>query len=150
MSKTGIFAGALGAVTMSMIMALARAIGAPINLEMLLGTMVTRTIGSAAWLLGFTMHVAVGAMFGAVYAWLLSWLRVRIGAVSGMWIGLIHAAIVGVALLLLPAIHPLMPELYPAPGPLFLYQGLTAVIVFIGVHLIYGAIVGAMVARARR
>ena len=45
---------------------------------------------------------------------------------------------------MMPAMHPLIPEQMPAPGAFMANMGLMGVIAEIMLHLIYGAIVGAM------
>lgn len=137
-------AGLLGAAAMTVLMLILRSLGwTPINLEMMLGSMVTSTIGLAAWMLGLYMHLVAGAVFGVLYAEIMEHLG-RAGWAVGLGIGGLHALLAGLILPLLGAIHPLVQTgtLAP-PGLLGSGMGAGGGILFILLHLMFGAIVGA-------
>ena len=122
-------AGVLGAVVMTVIMAMARAMGMPVNLEMMLGTMMGGPPSAAKWVMGFIMHLMAGGIFALIYAVGFEYLTHRADWLVGVRFG---------------AMHPLIPEQMPAPGAFMANLGMMGVIAEIMLHLIYGAIVGAM------
>jgi hypothetical protein len=68
--STAFFAGVLGAVTMSVLYWVFRAIGwSEMNLSMLLGSMLTGNTGAGTWVLGFMVHLALGGVFALAYAY---------------------------------------------------------------------------------
>jgi hypothetical protein len=121
-------AGVLGAVVMTALMAMARAMGMPVNLEMVLGTM----IGGAP------------SLFALIYAVGFEYWTHRADWLVGLGFGVIHTLFSSVLLAMIPAMHPLVPEQMPAPGPFMSNLGMMGVLAFFMLHLIYGAIVGAM------
>jgi len=136
-------AGVVGALAMSVMMALARAMGMPANLEMLLGTMLGLEPGPTAWMLGLMMHLVAGGVFALFYAWGFENLQTA-GAGIGSLFGLGHALVAGVFMGMMPMIHPMVPEVLPAPGPFMANLGMMGIVAEIVLHLLYGAIVGAM------
>jgi len=124
------------------------------DLAFLLGTTVTanRTRAKA---IGYVFHFLLGLGFAFAYtacfvvlgrsAW---WLGATIGVVHGVFVG---AVLVNV---LLPAVHPRMgtPDtaadeiaLIEPPGFLMLNYGRNTFLLNLAAHIVYGAIVGAMV-----
>jgi hypothetical protein len=138
-------AGVIGAIVMTIITIMARAMGMPANLEMMLGTMLGSPPSAMAWVMGLIIHLVAGGVFALIYAagfeyWIhhASWL-------VGLGFGVIHTLFSGLVVLgMLPAIHPLVPEMMPAPGVFMVNLGTKGVVAFAVLHLIYGAIVGAM------
>jgi len=72
----------------------------------------------------------------------------RAGWAIGLGFGVIHTLIAGIGLGLMPAMHPLMPEIMPAPGAFMANLGTMGIAAFVILHLIYGAIVGTMYGHA--
>jgi hypothetical protein len=137
-------AGVLGAVVMTVIMAMARAMGMPVNLEMMLGTMMGGPPSAAKWVMGFIMHLMAGGIFALIYAVGFEYLTHRADWLVGVGFGAIHSLFAGLFMAMMPAMHPLIPEQMPAPGAFMANLGMMGVIAEIMLHLIYGAIVGAM------
>ena len=135
--------GVLGASAISVASVLLRAVGIPIQLEMILGTMSGLVPGNAAFALGLVMHLALGGAFGVLYAWLFESVWRRGGASMGMILAFLHASLVGMAVGLTPTFHPLIPAQIRAPGAYFSAFGTAAVVAFFAIHILYGAIVGA-------
>ena len=54
------------------------------------------------------------------------------GIIGGLFMGVV------------PMMHPLVPETMPAPGFFMANMGVMGVVAELGLHVIYGAIVGAM------
>lgn len=138
-------AGAAGAVLMSILMAAGRAAGlTTLNLEMMNGSLVTRTISGGTWLLGFALHIAAGGIFALIYAWFFEHVSHRAGAGTGSVYGMIHAALSGFGVMgAVPFIHPLIPAALQAPGFFGNHYGTVTAVSFALLHLVYGAVVGA-------
>lgn len=125
-----------------------------IDLPFLLGTMVTadRTRAKA---LGYLLHFLAGQIFALIYYAVFLAID-ESGWLLGGLFGLLHGLFAGTALvgILLPVVHPRMgtpdtaadasPLLEP-PGFLMLNYGRTTPLVTIGVHIVYGVIVGGFV-----
>jgi hypothetical protein len=137
-------AGIAGAIAMSILMAVARFMGMNVNLEMMLGTMLLGP-GTAAWIIGFGMHLAMGAIFGLIYAAIFENVTHRAGAGTGMLVSIGHILVAGLAMAVIPVIHPMMPPM-DAPGLFMSGMGAAGIGLFIVEHLLFGAIVGAMYA----
>jgi hypothetical protein len=137
-------AGVLGAVVMTALMAMARAMGMPVNLEMVLGTMMGGAPSLASWIMGFIIHLMAGGIFALIYAVGFEYWTHCADWLVGLGFGVIHTLFSSVLLAMIPAMHPLVPEQMPAPGPFMSNLGMMGVLAFFMLHLIYGAIVGAM------
>jgi hypothetical protein len=125
-----------------------------IDLPFLLGSGLSADRTRAA-ALGYAAHFVFGLLFAIGYYAIFS----VIGVASwwlGALLGLLQALFAGTALvnLLLPLVHPRMATTFSAahvspllepPGFLLLNYGPSTPIVMIGVHLLYGAIVGEFV-----
>lgn len=147
--KTGraFMAGALGGLVMTVLTAIARAMGMQVNLEMLLGTMFGLSPGSAAWVLGLVMHLMISGLIALLYAFGFERVTHRAGAGIGAAFSFIHMVIAGVFMGVIPMMHPLVPEQLPAPGAFMVNMGAMGVGAFVMLHLIYGAIVGGIYGR---
>src|SRR5215208_1683351 len=126
-----------------------------IDLPFLLGTAFVADANRAR-ALGYALHFLSGLSFACGYYVVFE----AVGEASwwlGASFGLLHALFAGTALvnLLLPLVHPRMatgstaadsaPLLEP-PGFLLLNYGASTPIVMVGVHILYGAIVGEFIA----
>ena len=140
--KRAIGYGVLGAAAISVVSAGLRSVGLPIRLELLLGTVLGLYPSTAAFLVGLAMHLAIGGAFGLLYGWLFETVWNHGGAGAGMILGVLHAALIGMAVGLTPQFHPMVPQSIPDPGPFFANVGTLGVITFFGAHILYGAIVG--------
>lgn len=141
-TSTAFWAGVAGAVMITLVTAIVRFVGIPMNMEMMVGSMLTGTISSSTWMLGLVIHLAMGGLFGLLYGALFERATHRAGIGMGLAFGAAHAVIVGLILGLMPIMHPAMPDLLPAPGAFAINLGLGATFLFIVLHLAYGAIVG--------
>lgn len=137
-------AGMTAGAVMSVILALARILGMPVNMEMLLGTMAGLDAGFRTWLLGFAFHLAISATIGVIYAAGFDGVTHRAGALIGMGFSLFHIAFAGIIVGVLPELAPRTPAPVPPPGPFFSNLGLGAVFLFVLVHVVYGGIVGVL------
>jgi hypothetical protein len=131
------------AAAMSAVMAVARAFDLTnFSLESLLGSMAVQGNGVSAWVLGFTVHLALGGLFGLAYARAFHFSG-RTGARYGSLIGLAHWLLAGVILGMLAP-----PASILSPGFFLMNHNAFAVAQFLAVHLLFGAIVGAGHSRA--
>ena len=136
-------AGVIGGAAMSALMWMARAfMGMPANLEMMLGTMLGLAPG--AWLIGFVMHLMISGAIALIYAWGFEHVTHRAGWLIGAGFALIHATIGGLAMGMMPMMHPQMPGPMQPPGAFMSNMGVTGVVAEYVLHIVYGAIVGAM------
>src|SRR5918996_2950090 len=142
--KKAFVAGVIGAAVMSIIMAMARAMGMPANLEMMLGTMMGGPPSAMTWMMGLIIHLIAGGIFALIYAVGFKYWTHRADWLVGLGFGVIHTLFSGLLLAMMPAMHPLVPEMMPAPGALMANLGMMGVGALFMLHLIYGAIVGAM------
>jgi len=135
--------GVLGAGAISAVSVVLRALGLPIRLELILGTMTGLAPGPAAFALGLFLHLALGGAFGLLYGWLFERVWDHGGAATGSLLSVLHAALIGMVMGLTPQFHPHVPEHIADPGPYFANAGIAGVVSFFLVHVVYGAIVGA-------
>lgn len=135
--------GILGALAITVITAVARALGIPISIEILLGTLTGIQPGGAAFGIGLMLHLAIGGFVGLLYGYLFERVWDHGGAPTGMLLAVLHASLIGIAIGMTPQFHPLVPETLPDPGPYFANLGVAGVVTFYLAHLVYGAIVGA-------
>jgi len=136
--------GVAGGAVMSLLMAGARAMGMQATLEMVLGTMLGLAPGTGAWVVGFAMHLVISGLIALLYGWGFERLTRRADWQVGLGFGVVHAVIGGLVMGMVPAMHPLIPEQMPAPGAFMWNLGPMGVVAEMVLHLIYGAIVGAM------
>lgn len=135
--------GVVGAGAISVVSAVLRAAGVQVNLELILGTMMGGAPSAATFALGLVFHLLIGGLFGLLYGYLFERVWDHGGAGTGMILSVIHAALIGMIVGLTPQFHPLVPEVLADPGPYFANAGVLGVVVFFGLHLVYGAVVGA-------
>ena len=143
-------AGVVGGVLVSAVTAVARALGILVNFELLLGTILGHSPSLATWLAGLAAHLLIAGSLGLAYGWGFENLSGRADWRVGLGFGAVHAIAAGILIWGLPAIHPLVTERIPAPGPFLSRLGGLGVLVGIGVHLMYGAVVGALYGPTRR
>lgn len=135
-------AGVVGGAVMSVFLAMARAIGMPARLEMMMGTMFMPE-GTAAFVVGLIMHLMISGLIALIYAWGFEHVTHRAGWTMGVAFSIIHIIIGGVFMGMMPMMHPRMPPMNP-PGAFMANLGAMGVVAFVMLHMIYGAIVGAM------
>lgn len=132
---------------MSLIMWMGRTVmGLPMNLEMMEGTFLVRPPGPVAWIVGFIMHLVISGLIALLYAWAFEHVTHRAGWLVGAGFGLVHAVIAGLFMGMVPAMHPLIPGVLPAPGAFLSNIPMGPVVLFV-LHAMYGAVVGAVYGR---
>ena len=141
--------GIVAAAVMTLALWIAQQAGwTKLDLAMTLGTVSGVVWGPSpgAWVQGFIAMLICGGLFALVYAWLFEVQPAHTArAWSGGILGALHA-IAGGALLgwTMPYLHPAMPN-YPLladPGFMAANYGSQTVAVFVGIHVLYGAMVG--------
>ncbi len=139
----GLFYGVVGGLGISAVCGLLRLMGLPIGIELILGTLTGLPPGGAAIAAGLLIHLAIAAGFGVLYGWLFTRVWAHGGASTGIIFGLIQATLLGMFFGLTPQFHPYIPHVVADPGPYFVNLGLGGVFAWFGVHVLYGAVVGA-------
>jgi hypothetical protein len=119
------------------------------DMPMIWGTMLLPA-GDEAWLLGLVIHLLVAALVGLVYAFAFEHVTHGASAWTGVLFSLAHSLVAGIALGLLPRVHPRIPQAMPEPGWLALGYGVWGLVVLIAVHAVYGAFVGATYGTVRQ
>lgn len=115
------------------------------NLLLLLGTMMVPA-GVVAYLMGAMMHAGASIVFGLIHGAVFSGADITDAAAAwGLLFGLVHWAVVGMALGMMPMMHPrIRSGEMAAPGLYALnYPPMTAM-GFLMLHLVYGVLVGAL------
>ncbi|MGI8547270.1 MAG: hypothetical protein ACR2M1_08040 [Gemmatimonadaceae bacterium] len=144
--KTGkaFWAGVAGGIAMVVLMWMGRTfMGMHMNLSMMLGTMFL-PMGAGAWIMGFIMHLIISGLIALIYAWGFENVTHKAGVWVGLGFSIIHAIGAGIFMGMVPAIHPRIPEMMPAPGFFLSSMGMMGVIALFILHFVYGGIVGAM------
>lgn len=143
-------AGVVGGVLVSAVTAVARVLGIGVDFELILGTILGHPPSLATWLAGLVAHLLIAGSLGLAYGWGFENLSGRADWRVGLGFGAVHAVAAGILIWVLPAVHPLVAERIPAPGPFLSRLGALGVLVEIGVHLMYGAVVGVLYGPTRR
>lgn len=115
------------------------------NLFAMLGTMVLPA-GAAAFVMGAMVHLAMSVVFGLIHGAVFAVADIDSSeAAWGLLFGFVHWAVVGMALGMLPLMHPRIrdgemdaPGFYASNYPPMTAMG------FLMLHLVFGAIVGAL------
>ena len=136
--------GLSAAIMMTLSMVVVRAAElSRLNLEMMYGAMLTQSVGPLTWAIGVAVHLVAGILFALIYALIFEawggagWFR-------GLLVSLVHVLVAGTLLAALPVVHPAIPEhpLLRAPGFMASAYGAATIGVFLGMHLLFGLIVG--------
>lgn len=137
-------AGVIGGAAMSALMWMGRVMmDMPANLEMMLGTMFADP-RPTAWTIGLIVHLMISGGIALIYAWGFEHVTHRAGWLVGAGFSIVHSLIAGTVMGMMPAMHPRMPEPIMPPGAFMSSMGTTGVVMEFVLHLVYGAIVGAM------
>ena len=148
--------GFVGTVVLTTTLRISQELGwTRMDIPLLLGTIFTGNRRRAK-MVGYAIHFGNGLLFALAYAAVFAAVD-QAGWILGAFLGLVHAAFAGGALVnvLLPAVHPRMgtpwsdaretPLLEP-PGFLLRNYGARTAAATIAAHLAYGAIVGGFAA----
>lgn len=140
-----VWAGLIAGTIMEMPVYLQKAIGLPVKQDIFRtwGTML-KLHGTPGRVAGVLVHELVAAAVALIYAW---GFRFIFHADNRLWLwglvgGVIHYAIAGVVVGMLPAVHPEIPERIPAQGPYYKNYGPLDMVTFLTGHLTFGLLVG--------
>jgi uncharacterized membrane protein YagU involved in acid resistance len=127
-----VISGLVGTAVLTVLMAMAPAMGMPrMDMMRMLGSMFLPE-GAAAVMLGGFMHFVIGVVFAAVYV--LLW-RSGVGAPTLGWgfvFGVVHGLLAVTMMPVLRAMHPRRPELPAGPA---------AAVGVVAGHALYGLVV---------
>jgi hypothetical protein len=141
-----IIAGLTGTVAMTVLMYMAKAMGIPMDMPRTLGLMFTRPGNKmGTYIVGLMAHFMNGVIFAVLYAVLFAALGLA-GWTWGLVFGAAHGIMAGFIMGMISLVHPNMgpgKEL-PAPGLFAKDISPMAPAGLIMLHLVYGAIVGAV------
>lgn len=143
-TSKAIVAGLTGGIAMTILGFVVRQMGIDMNAEMMLGTMLVSPAGTTAWIVGLMIHLMLSVIFALIYAWGFERLTHRAGVAVGLGFAVVHIIFAGIAMTMIPAMHPGIPEMMMAPGAFMSGMGAMGVGLFVLEHLMYGAIVGGM------
>lgn len=147
-----------GLVVTAMLIA-ARAAGLTvINISMVVGSMLTGTIGSFTWWTGFLIELVISGLYGMMYGAAFERAAAPVDPLRGAGFSLYHFALDGTIVGLLPLVHPVLyqaspvplpADAIPAPGFFCLSYGFASALVFAALHLIFGMLMGLLYEPAR-
>ena len=145
-SREAFGAGVAGAAAM---MAAADAAGSPVmhDLQELAGTLAAPPGSEKSELLGFASQLVNGGLLAAGYRTAFRLSGVRPTWRTGLAFGAAHGLIAGATLAAVPALHPRVPSEIAAPRPFLLRRGPRGAMTLVALHALFGAVVGAMLAR---
>jgi len=126
---------------MSLAMLLLRLAGVNVSLEALLGSIFGQSLPVSPFVIGFLVHLAVGAAVALGYAAMFEFAMQRAGVLAGAGLGLCHGLMTGLVMSGIPAMNPLGTVGHSAPGA-FLQNIEFGPFLFIGLHILYGAVTG--------
>lgn len=115
------------------------------NLFMMLGTMML-PVGAAAFVMGAMAHAVMSVVFGLAHGAIFAAADIDSAWVAwGLLFGLAHWAVAGMALGMLPVMHPRIRDgELEAPGFFALSYPLMTAVAFLMLHLLFGVVVGAL------
>jgi hypothetical protein len=128
---------------MSLAMFVMRVCGLHVSLEEVLGSLVPALPTFAA---GFVLHVAVGISAAVVYAAMFEFALQTAGPLPGAGIGLSHGLLAGLCMSVIPAMNSLSYYDTAVPGA-FLQNVPFGPVLFMGLHVLFGAVVGTVYGR---
>ena len=143
-----IIAGLAGTAVMTVLMYMAKAMGIPMDMPRIIGLMFTRPENkTGTYIVGTMAHFMNGVIFAIIYALLFTVLG-HAGWAWGLVFGGVHGVMAGLVMGMMHVVHPNM-----GPGKELPDLGLFARNIspmapagLIMLHLVYGAIVGAIYA----
>lgn len=146
-TRRAMFAGLAGALAMSASMAVLRVAGVHTDLEGILGSLVLPNAGAGRWLVGFLVHLALGAVVACLYAACFEFAVQRAGKWVGAGIGLSHGLLAGLCMSGIAEMNPLIVSVHSSTGAFF--QNISPAVVagpmlFMLLHVLFGVVVGAV------
>ena len=137
-----VVAGTAAGLAMLLFRAVLRLLGVDLKLSMprMWGTMI-KAHGVVGRVAGVAIHLLASAAIGVFYAWVMA----RAGAADMLWLwgvfgGALHWIAAGLFMIVVPPLHPEVPERLPAPGPFLVNYGQTDMVALLAGHLLYGVL----------
>ena len=142
-----VIAGIVATAAMTALMYMAKAMGIPMDMPRMLGLMFTRPENKAGtYFVGLMVHFMNGVIFAIIYAAVFAAVGLAGGWFWGLIFGAVHGVIAGLVMGMMPIVHPRMgpgKELSP-PGLFAKNISPMAPMGLLMLHLVYGAIIGAL------
>src|SRR5262249_28915336 len=92
----GFLAGLIGGAAMTLILSIAGQAGAgALDLELKIGSLVTKDLTSKAWMIGLAIHLLMSGLIGLLYALGFEYVTRKATWLIGVGFGLVHAIIGG-------------------------------------------------------
>lgn len=141
---SAILAGVVATAAMTVLMYMGKAMGMPVDMPRMLGSMVVDSEGGAVVVIGLIIHFMMGVVFAMVYALLFDAFDIDPSWLWGALFGAVHGVAAGMAMGMMPAMRPRMGAGKALPAPGFFGRNLGAMVPvgFIALHVVFGAIVG--------
>lgn len=143
---SAIWAGLAATAVMTVLMYLGGAMGMKMDIPRTLGLMVVGPDNPALVVVGLMLHVMMGVVFAIIYAVLFDLFNIDPSWLWGAIFGGAHGIIAGMAMGMMPMVHPRMGPDKPlaAPGMFGRNLGAMVPVGFILLHIIFGAVVGGL------
>lgn len=144
--KVGIFAGVITAVVATII-GLTRL--SSLNLTMYTGCMLTGTNkGPVPFIVGSLIHLIASAAFGVTYLYLIHTFKIPGTITYAIALGIAHTFFSGTLILFLDVINPCTRnKMIPYVGFMGTAQGLSSVLTYTTIHILYAVIVVMLLTR---
>jgi len=144
--KVGIIAGIAMAVLGTIIGLLKLS---PLNLTTYTGCMLTGTNkGPIPFIVGFIVHIAASAAFGVGYLYLIHTFKIPGTLTYAIALGVAHTFLSGTLMLIFDIINPCTRnKMVPYVGFMGTAQGLSSVVTYATIHILYAVIVVMMLTR---
>lgn len=139
-----ILAGGVATTAMTILMCMGKAMGMPMDMPRMLGSMGVDPEGGAVVVIGLIIHFMMGVVFAIVYAFLFDAFGIDPSWLRGALFGAVHGVAAGMAMGMMPVMRPRMGAGKALPAPGFFGRNLGAMVPvgFIALHIIFGAVVG--------
>lgn len=138
----GALAGFIGAILLTLLIYLTKALGYEIDIPYLLGSRFVNIENTASvYTLGVILHLIIGAFWGVLYVFMITAMAVTPNWPIGILWGFGHGIFVGILMGILSENHPNIGEgkLIENPGILGRKWGVAIPYIFLILHIIFGA-----------
>ncbi len=155
--KQAFYSGTIAGLATSLARGVGRSAGiTSLNVELLLGSMLTQDLSPLSGAIGFALYLLIAGGIACLYAVGFAHVMQRASWAVGLLFALVHLGLAGLFMDALGDLHPLLvrPPLplldghLLAPGLFAANFGTTTMIGFFVLHFMYGGIIGAMYQKA--
>jgi hypothetical protein len=150
------YCGVVGGFVTLVVMIASRRMGmTALNVELLLGSLLTHDLSVLSGAIGVVLYLLLAGLLAYLYALGFVYVRERASWAIGLLFSLVHVIMTGLAMDALGDLHPLLirPPLplleghLLAPGLFAANFGVLTVVGLVALHFVYGGIVGALYQR---